>query len=161
MSDPVCAITLHEPWATLMMIGAERDGKGIETRNWYTDYRGPLAIHAGKTLDAEICREEPFLSVLRKHFGTWDFLGRFSLGCILGTVELLHVFPTEEVNKSFILSENESWFGNYGAERFAWVCDYPLALPRPIPARGLQRLWYLSPAQRKEIMEQTPAAALA
>ena len=42
------AITLTQPWATLVAIGAKR----IETRSWRTFYRGPLAIHAGKTLPA-------------------------------------------------------------------------------------------------------------
>ncbi len=36
------AITLWQPWASLVAIGA----KTIETRSWATSYRGPLAIHA-------------------------------------------------------------------------------------------------------------------
>lgn len=36
-------LTLHQPWASLIAVGA----KTIETRGWSTDYRGPLAIHAG------------------------------------------------------------------------------------------------------------------
>ena len=36
------AITLHQPWAQLVAIGA----KTIETRSWSTNYRGQLAIHA-------------------------------------------------------------------------------------------------------------------
>ncbi len=39
------AITLHQPWATLVAVGAKR----IETRSWATSYRGPLAIHAART----------------------------------------------------------------------------------------------------------------
>ena len=38
------ALTLTQPWATLVAIGAKR----IETRSWRTSYRGPLAIHAAK-----------------------------------------------------------------------------------------------------------------
>ena len=36
------ALSLHQPWASLIAIGAKR----IETRHWTTSYRGPLAIHA-------------------------------------------------------------------------------------------------------------------
>lgn len=36
------ALTLHQPWASLVAIGV----KTIETRSWPTSYRGPLAIHA-------------------------------------------------------------------------------------------------------------------
>lgn len=38
------ALTLHQPWASLIALGV----KTIETRSWSTKYRGPLAIHAGK-----------------------------------------------------------------------------------------------------------------
>ena len=44
------ALTLHQPWATLVAVGEKR----IETRSWSTDYRGPLAIHAGKARPFEV-----------------------------------------------------------------------------------------------------------
>lgn len=40
------AISLWQPWASLVSIGSKR----IETRHWSTDYRGPLLIHASKRL---------------------------------------------------------------------------------------------------------------
>lgn len=40
------AITILQPWASAIACGAKR----IETRSWRTDYRGPLAIHAGASL---------------------------------------------------------------------------------------------------------------
>jgi hypothetical protein len=39
----VKVLTLHQPWASLIAVGV----KTIETRSWSTQYRGPLAIHAG------------------------------------------------------------------------------------------------------------------
>ena len=62
------AISLTQPWATLVAIGA----KQIETRSWGTPYRGELAIHAAKGLGsvggkrglAALCATEPFCSVL-------------------------------------------------------------------------------------------------
>ena len=38
------ALTLTQPWATLIAVGAKR----IETRSWGTSYRGRIAIHAAK-----------------------------------------------------------------------------------------------------------------
>lgn len=38
------AITLHQPWATLVALGV----KTIETRSWPTKYRGRILIHAAK-----------------------------------------------------------------------------------------------------------------
>ncbi len=37
------ALSLWQPWASLIALGV----KTIETRSWATNYRGPLAIHAG------------------------------------------------------------------------------------------------------------------
>jgi activating signal cointegrator 1 len=39
------AITICQPYPRLILIGE----KPVENRTWYTDYRGPLAIHAGKS----------------------------------------------------------------------------------------------------------------
>ncbi len=38
------ALTLTQPWAHLVAVGAKR----VETRSWPTPYRGPLAIHAAQ-----------------------------------------------------------------------------------------------------------------
>lgn len=69
------AISLTQPWATLVAIGAKK----IETRSWRTDYRGPLAIHAAKGLGKggmrahkELCGTEPFCSVLNAALKAWD-----------------------------------------------------------------------------------------
>ncbi|WP_156090733.1 ASCH domain-containing protein, partial [Planktothrix paucivesiculata] len=38
------ALTIQEPWASLLVTGKKR----YETRDWQRNYRGLLAIHAGK-----------------------------------------------------------------------------------------------------------------
>lgn len=43
------AITLWQPWASLLAIGAKQH----ETRSWKTSYRGPVAIHAAKINSAK------------------------------------------------------------------------------------------------------------
>jgi len=66
-------ISLWQPWATLVAIGAKR----FETRSWRSDHFGPVAIHATKgfgklgdgrpfTVDdcAALCASEPFRSAL-------------------------------------------------------------------------------------------------
>ncbi len=62
------ALTLTQPYATLISIGAKK----IETRSWYTTYRGRIAIHAakgfgdlgGKRSYLDLCSKEPFKSIL-------------------------------------------------------------------------------------------------
>jgi hypothetical protein len=69
------AISLRQPWASLIVYGL----KTVEIRTWQTDYRGPLLIHASKTVDE-------------------DAMLRFKIqdppkGCLIGTVELIDVEP--------------------------------------------------------------------
>ena len=40
------AITIHQPYAHLVATGDKR----VENRSWLITYRGPIAIHAGKSL---------------------------------------------------------------------------------------------------------------
>lgn len=42
-------ISIRAPWASLIVAGF----KDIENRKWTTGFRGPVAIHSGKTLDLE------------------------------------------------------------------------------------------------------------
>lgn len=44
---PIKALSLWQPWASLMAAGVKID----DIRDWTTTYRGPLAIHAAKTID--------------------------------------------------------------------------------------------------------------
>jgi hypothetical protein len=41
------ALSIRQPWAYLIITG----DKDIENRTWATAYRGPVLIHAGKTMD--------------------------------------------------------------------------------------------------------------
>lgn len=53
------AITLMQPWASLIALGAKR----YETRSWKTHYRGPLAIHSSRDFSKAsraLCHCEPF-----------------------------------------------------------------------------------------------------
>ena len=54
------ALTVRLPWANLI---ANRI-KFVELRSWQTAYRGPLAIHAGKTVDRDAIKK--LVKVLRR-----------------------------------------------------------------------------------------------
>ena len=41
------ALSIRQPWAWLIVHGY----KDVENQSWSTDYRGPVLVHAGKTLD--------------------------------------------------------------------------------------------------------------
>ena len=137
-------ITLTQPWASLVALGAKR----IETRSWTTSYRGPLYIHAAKGFpeDArELCFEEPFRTAL----------GRLSpadlpRGAVLASAYLKHVLPVKVAQSCYPLSEMEREFGDFSSGRFAWFLEDVVALAKPIPAKGSLGLWEYPALSRAE-----------
>jgi hypothetical protein len=149
-------ISLLQPWATLIVIGAKK----IETRSWARDYRGPLLIHA--SLDnsnkyKELMKTEPFFSVLKAAgFKFTGFSGSrkqtdtLPRGAIIGSVNLVKTFSTDRSlfanalktgGKIWELNEQEIAFGDYTEGRFGWLLSDPVQFAQPIPAKGQLGLW--------------------
>lgn len=134
------AITIYEPWASLIALGQKK----IETRSWPTKYRGPLAIHAGKTVRSEFLNlawQEPFYSALKPlhkhHMDGRRGIG-YHFGCVIAIAELMDCV---EVRPDNVPSGPERYFGDYTRGRFMWVLRDVKRLKKPIPARGYQGLW--------------------
>lgn len=128
------ALTLWQPWATLVAIGAKR----VETRSWATSYRGPLAIHAAaSTKGLEACSHEPFRGTLE----SFGFVSPFTLPhmAIVATCELVDILPTEDIRD--VLESRELAFGNYGNGRFAWLLENVYLLNPVVRTKGAQGLW--------------------
>jgi len=131
------ALTLHQPWATLVAIGAKR----IETRSWSTQYRGPLLIHAAERSPASVINHEPFYQALK-----FRVIPR---GAVLAVVNLIDVIPTEDM--AFVSNplnpdgqeavETERAFGDFTRGRFAWILSAPFEFDTPIPMKGARKLW--------------------
>lgn len=141
MSAPrIMALSLWQPWATLMAVGA----KGVETRSWPTSYRGWVAIHATATarVEGNLAFWEPeVFGVLSRH----GYRRPIDLpyGAILALGQLCRVFPTESFTG---ISEQERAFGNYQPGRRGWVFSDIIRLPEPIPCKGARGLWVPPPA---------------
>lgn len=101
-------LTLTQPWATLVAVQA----KLIETRSWSTDYRGPVAIHAGKGLDPvggitglhDLTMTAPFTQVLLRpgsmayHPRTgYSIAAGLPRGVIVAIANIEDVIPTDEL----------------------------------------------------------------
>jgi len=140
------AITLWQPWAGLVAIGA----KSVETRSWWTGHRGLLAIHAGAALrlaHRDLCAEEPFRAALRRA-GLTDPRA-LPLGGVIAVCELVDCSLIRRGPEAFLGSSErmvrpsaqELAFGDWTPGRYAWCLANVRALPRPIPARGRQGLW--------------------
>ena len=139
-------LTLLQPWATLVALEAKR----IETRSWYTTYRGPLAIHAARRMSAaaiSLCWEAPFRTALETggyRAGDGPATNPFGLplGAVIAVVTLLDVQSICLENQP---AEPEFSFGDYTPGRFAWILSDVHRLTAPVPARGRLGLWEWTP----------------
>lgn len=144
-------LTLTQPWATLIAIGAKR----IETRSWATDYRGPLAIHAAKGLGpiggkrglADQCRMPAFADALRR--AEYDDGTPLTLGAIVATVTLVNVRRIDLKLRAQVLAQtstpNEIEFGDYETGRYAWFLEDVKPLTQPVECKGALSLWDVPP----------------
>ena len=91
------ALSIRQPWAWLIVYG----GKDVENRTWKTNYRGPVLIHASKTLDVYVYNDE-FL----KHTAFNDVVAaELRIGGIIGIADLVDC----------VTESDSEWFtGPYG-----------------------------------------------
>ena len=151
--EPVYAITLHQPWATLIALGV----KTVETRSWPAPERllgQTIAIHAGKRVvrqpGAAIERE------LRARLGE-DWIRTIPAGAVAATATLAGMAQVEHVDpmNGHALHDGRTemgraagrgrtpvdpW-GDFSPGRWLWFLDDVVALPEPVPAVGRRGFW--------------------
>ena len=129
------AVTIYQPWASLIAAGL----KTIETRTWATSYRGPLAIHAGKTVDLDgfRCLNRGLIDrVIGFARGQgWEL--PFPTGAILAVAELVDCRVCVPGDRELALCE---------CECVGWILEDVRALAAPVPCRGYQRIWTVDDA---------------
>lgn len=133
------AISLWQPWATLIAIGAKR----YETRSWSTNYRGPIAIHASARL-IDTSEWNPVIWKVLYPPNSEPVKRPYS--CIVCVVDLVDVLYTEEAPKSSFWHEQEVYFGDYTPGRFAWRLAN-VRLVDNVRAVGRQGLWNWTPPE--------------
>jgi hypothetical protein len=136
------AITLYQPWASLMA----RDIKRFETRSWRTSHYGPLLIcSSAKKPDVETATSilrrasiaatgETYKRVLKmiSDRRTWMISST-----ALAVVNLIGCIPGDTLS----VSPLERELGFYGSNRFVWITDRPHRLAHPFRVTGRQRLF--------------------
>lgn len=122
------AVSLWQPWASAIALGL----KTIETRGWYTAYRGPLAIHAAKrwTMD-----QRAFFM----RYCTTGWPDPLPLGSIVAVCVLQDCRPTRDLIVDATQQDRE--WGNFDTGRYGWVLTDVVRLEKPIPYRGAQQLF--------------------
>ncbi len=146
------ALSLHQPWASLMAQGL----KTIETRGWKTDYRGDLAICAGKRLPT---LEE--FGGSKEDYGA--MLCHTPFGKVVCVVELYDCWTSEVLTKVRHKMNAGEWeLGNYEPGRWGWLTRNLRPLRLPVPVRGMQSLFDLPPdveaAVRRQLATMQPAS---
>lgn len=123
------AISLWQPWASLMALGEKK----IETRHWQIRHTGPIAIHAAKKL---VRIDDPhFYDALNRHGLLYGDLPRGAVLCYF-----------QHINCKRITSHNapgfpERAFGDYTPGRYMWTMQELVVLPEPFAIRGHQGIW--------------------
>ena len=105
------AITIHQPWAELIVRGE----KDVENRSWRTLHRGPLLIHAGARADQESFQEH----------GVPDDAER---SAIIGVVEVIDC--TQE--------RTSTW---HEPGRWGWYLARAKRFPKAVPMKGRRGLF--------------------
>ena len=119
MSD-MHVLTVQQPWAWAIALGQ----KDVENRSWNTHYRGPVAIHAGKMVDAVAYEFAPMHRLLSE-CGIPVPRVPYTLerGAIVAVVDLVDVVP-----------DSKSEWAMPGFHH--WVLEKARRLTKPIPYRG-------------------------
>lgn len=132
------ALTLWQPWATLVALGAKR----VETRSWAPRFRPPfrLAIHAARQVPT------PGLALMadprvREVLGRAGILTAADLpaGKVVAVCYVAAVRPGGEVVT--LLDGPDLYLGDFRPGRWAWMLDRVTPLDPPVPARGRRQLW--------------------
>ena len=168
------AITLHQPHAHLVGLGV----KPFETRNWRTDYRGLLAIHAAKiqtneldgiVLDPNAKKPSYRVPFDRYLVQDWsDYFGLMNHGGIECLAILKGCWPADEVAQMLShrfkqaksrgqerrLTEEALAFGNFSPGRWAWGLSIVLRVGGVVGGvvRGYQGLWKPEAALETELL---------
>ncbi|KAL7980013.1 hypothetical protein Chor_001281 [Crotalus horridus] len=127
ISDSGWCLSLHQPWASLLVKGIKR----VEGRIWYTSHRGRLwiAATAKRPSPQEISElEATYRTLLREDL---EFPQDYPSGCLLGCVDLIDCLSQEQFQEQLPLFRSQQ-------EGFPWFqsclasADPPLILAREL-----------------------------
>jgi hypothetical protein len=170
-------ISLHQPWATLCVMGLKR----LETRGMRTNHRGLLLIHAAKAhnpIGKAVLNQARRRGFLPPDFPPFSTLPR---GGIIGRVTVIGIHPSSHLRAFFETVEKgeqlkasrifpdiarlvtdehtrEEFFGDYDPGRWAWMLADPRQFIQMIPLKGQQGMWNFL-GELPELIDIKPAGA--
>ncbi|KAG2488322.1 hypothetical protein HYH03_013172 [Edaphochlamys debaryana] len=150
MDAGLACLSMHQPWASLLVYGIKR----IEGRTWDSNHRGRLWIHAAsKEPDPEeVAQLHAFYTTVHGLEGrTPAFPPAYPTGVLVGCVEVVDVLPSAAV---------EGWPGlpeslkMEAGSPFCFLCQAPKRLVVPQQLPGQHKLWQLPRSVAKIALSQ-------
>lgn len=123
------AITIHQPWADLIAGGV----KTIETRTWPTQFRGVLAIHAGKA-NAETPKRQD--AETQNEFWCDSGYRRVEYGAVVAVARMYDCRRLTAADEPAACCEC--------AGKFGFFLRDIMRLRHPMKLRGQQGLWEIN-----------------
>lgn len=155
-------LSLQQPWASLVVIGAKK----IETRSWAPNkktileqiMREGILIHASEKWTRELsnlAEQPPFWEYMKKYWPEDEPYKPFSklpTGAIIGHVDFLQAGKTENfvsISEDRIKCgwaaeinwEEELQFGDYTPGRKGWLLKNAREFEEPVKCKGALSLW--------------------
>uniref|UniRef100_A0A7N6F7L3 ASCH domain-containing protein n=1 Tax=Anabas testudineus TaxID=64144 RepID=A0A7N6F7L3_ANATE len=132
MSDGGWCLSMHQPWASLLVKGIKR----VEGRTWYTSHRGRLWIAAAakKPSPQEIAEVESMYRHIYKKGKSVKFPKDYPTGCLLGCVNMTDCLSQEQFREQFPDTCEES------ASPFVFICTNPQELLVKFPMKGKHKI---------------------
>ena len=156
------ALTLHQPWATLIAAGV----KTTETRSW----RPPgslighkIALHAGK----QVIKSRNGLGagtseIMNTLYGT-DWSDKIPRGAVVATARLADArrvlaldlkTGTATLDKALARTVQADPYGDFSRGRWLWFLEDVQPCNPPVPAKGAQGLWNWEPEEGDQAQAQ-------
>ncbi|NXN86815.1 TRIP4 protein, partial [Bombycilla garrulus] len=130
ISDDGWCLSLHQPWASLLVRGVKR----VEGRTWYTSHRGRLwiAATAKRPSPQEISELEATYRIL--HQKDVEFPGDYPSGCLLGCVDVTDCLSQEQFQEQYPDLSQES------GSPFVFICTNPQEMVLKFPIKGKHKI---------------------
>jgi activating signal cointegrator 1 len=138
----VRSISFWQPWASAISVGAKK----IETRGWYTGYRGPLAIHSAKRMIKreilELHLDKRWLAALAPLLDPQGIHWMLPFGAIVAICDLSDCCRTELFPSERLDEPRGGWterdMGDFYPGRWGWVLEHVTPLTVPLEWKGSQ-----------------------
>ena len=120
------ALTIKEPWATLIIEGYKK----YEFRSWKTNYRGKILIHSGLLLEKDMV----------KRFEEYKL--NYKCGYIIGEAEIVDCIKVDEEFNQELIRINPIVYGKSNhVETYGWKLENVKKYDNPMPCKGKLGIW--------------------